>query len=215
MDHLAGLRVLVNRDTFAQLTIQGDVVGGEAADENPRKPILRVERRAAGMALKGVDIGDEEIEVVCTRVSHCASGVDLGGQAASEADHREGLSLIERRCGPNRGRRVGAFDGPVELDDGKVGRLVGAEGPSLRHDLSARVDVFVSDLRKPGRILEMVVEDVGVVLARHSRVDAVTRREDQVVIDEHARAGGRGRLIPKQLVVAELEPVFERCRKRR
>jgi hypothetical protein len=45
------------------------------------------------MALESVDVGDEEVELLGARVGHSSAGVDLGGQATSETDHRERLLL--------------------------------------------------------------------------------------------------------------------------
>ena len=79
-----------------------------------------------------------------------------------------------------------AFNRSIELDDGKVGREVAPLRRSLRHDLGARVHVLVADRRQMSRVVELVVEHVRIGIAWRLRINAVTGREDEVVIDEHA-----------------------------
>jgi hypothetical protein len=98
---------------------------------------------------------------------------------------------------------MGALDGPVELDDGKIGRVVSAQRRTLRDDLGAPVYVLISNRRQMGWVFEMIVEYVAIRVARRVRIDAVTSRQDQVVVDEHTRADRGGRLIYKKLIRAE------------
>jgi len=96
-----------------------------------------------------------------------------------------------------------AFDRSVELNHHEIGRVSVLRRGSLRYDPSARVDVFIPNRREMRRVVEPVVEHVEVRVAREAFIDAVTRRQNQLIIDEHAGAGCRGRLGSKTLVWAE------------
>ena len=82
------------------------------------------------------------------------------------------------------------------LASGKVQQVIGAV-----------VDVVGLDGRDRALGLEEMVEDEAVALAGGLVGDAVADREDEVLVDERARAGGGGELVGEADVLAEIEGV--------
>ncbi len=73
------------------------------------------------MPLKGIQIGDEEIELGRARIGDRSAVIDFRGEPASKSNHRQRLELGERLGRSDDDRRLSALNRTVELDDGEVG----------------------------------------------------------------------------------------------
>lgn len=170
---------------------------GVALADDADNPVAVVEDRGAGVAFE--DIGEEGEAVVVDALNGFAVVVDLQGNArgVSENAHPFPGPKFTAVPGAERGGAVGSDDGSPQTDDDVI--------PGVADDLDpvAAVDLVVCQARIPAFGFVVPAEDHSVVVAELLGRNAVRRRHEEFVGEQHSGTGRQDRLLPKAGFFAE------------